>query len=348
MKILYAGPLGAGSSATTRALALERQGHELIRFNITPYEKNQPDLIRKISFRLAAGPQVNRLNRDLVALAETHKPDVFWADKVLALQPSTLNRMRKLGIISVSYMIDNFFGPRRDPGWRLYRKDLPLFDLHVTQRDINIPQYLEAGARNVVKIQTAYEPTLHYPPPSGWSDADRNREVSFVGTPYDERAGFLTKLSEAGIPVSVSGRASHWSRALTPEAFARIHTSGLLYDDAYREAIWLSKINLSFLTRSNLDEFTQKSFEVAGAGGFLLAERTEGHLARFVEGEEALFFSSLEECIAIIKRYLPDEASRTRIAAAGHARAERDGYHNDRQVAIILEKVQEIIDKGKA
>ena len=49
------------------------------------------------------------------------------------------------------------------------------------------------------------------------------------------------------------------------------------------------------------------------------------------------------------RRYLPDEAARTRIAAAGQDRAHRDGYHNDRQVALILERVESILAaKGNA
>jgi spore maturation protein CgeB len=49
-----------------------------------------------------------------------------------------------MGIATVSYMIDNAFGPRRDPGWRLYMKDIPYFDLHVVQRDSNIADYKAA------------------------------------------------------------------------------------------------------------------------------------------------------------------------------------------------------------
>ncbi len=79
-----------------------------------------------------------------------------------------------------------------------------------------------------------------------------------------------------------------------------------------------------------------KSFEIAGCGAFLLAERSAGHRQRFVEDEEAVFFSDLEECAAKIRRYLPDEAARDRIAAAGRARAVRDGYSNDAQVERIL------------
>ena len=31
------------------------------------------------------------------------------------MRPRTLDRMRAMGIATVSYMIDNPFGPRRDP-----------------------------------------------------------------------------------------------------------------------------------------------------------------------------------------------------------------------------------------
>ncbi len=98
-------------------------------------------------------------------------------------------------------------------------------------------------------------------------------------------------------------------------------------------------VNLSFLTHSNQDEFVHKSFEIAGCGGFLLAERSEGHLQRFKEDEEAVFFSTFDELAAKIRRYLPDESARDRIAKAGNLRAARDGYHNDRQVQLIVERV---------
>jgi spore maturation protein CgeB len=106
-----------------------------------------------------------------------------------------------------------------------------------------------------------------------------------------------------------------------------------------------SKINLSFITHSNLDEFVHKSFEIAGCGGFLLAERSEGHLQRFREDEEAAFFSSYDELVEKIRRYLPDAEARERIAVAGCARALRDGYHNDRQVSLIVDRAQAIVNR---
>jgi spore maturation protein CgeB len=66
-------------------------------------------------------------------------------------------------------------------------------------------------------------------------------------------------------------------------------------------------------------------------------------MARFREDEEAVFFTGREELAAKIRRYLPDEAARARIAAAGCRRAERDGYHNDRQVGLIVERLRAIL-----
>jgi hypothetical protein len=343
VKILYAAQLSPNDSALYRLWALERLGHTLVPLNSYEYQP-QSELLRKVVHRAQTGPWVRRLNRDVLATAARERPELLWADKLLGLWPETLERLRGMGIVTVSYMIDNAFGPRRDPGWRLYMKDIPHFDLHVVQRDANLKDYLGRGARDVIKIQTAYEPTVHFPPPTGWSDAERTRDVSFIGTAYDDRPEFLTRLwRECGLSVTISG-SGVWRERMDAEAAAAIYTGSELYGAAYREAVWASKINLSFLTRSNQDEFAHKSFEIAACGGFLLAERSAGHAERFVEDEEAVFFSDFDECVAKIRRYLPDEVARNRIAAAGRERAVRSGYSNDAQMARIVERLEGLIE----
>lgn len=340
MKILYAAQLSPNDSAQYRAWALERLGHSVRTINTLDYQPGSA-LLRKLVHRAQVGPWVSRINRDILLAAESEGSEIFWADKLLALQPRTLDRLRAMGIRTVSYMIDNAFGPRQDPGWRLYMKDIPHFDLHVVQRDSNLADYRGRGARDVLKIQTAYEPTIHFPPETPLSDLQKNRGVSFIGTSYDERPAFLTRLwREHGVPVVISGDRM-WKARLAPDAAAALYTGSELYGKEYREAIWRSKINLSFITHSNQDEFVHKSFEIAACGGFLLAERSAGHMARFVEDEEAVFFTGFEECLRKIRQYLPDEASRARIAAAGCARAVRDGYSNDAQMAKIVSRLRE-------
>ncbi len=345
MKILYAGNLTPHDSTLYRMWALQRLGHTPMPFNAVEYLPSSP-VAQKIVFRLAAGPQVNRMNRDLLELAEREGVEAVWTDKLLGMQPATLDRLRELGIVTASYMIDNAFGPRRDPGWRLYRKCIRHYDLHITQREVSVRDYQACGARDVMKIQTAFEPTIHFPPPAIWSDRQRTRGVSFIGTPYDDRATMLARLwREQGLPVVVSGN-SNWNRALGPEAARAIYRDGEIYLDQYREGIWKSKINLSFLTHSNQDEFVHKSFEIAACQGFLLAERSPGHAERFVENQEAVFFSSFEECVTQIRRYLPDQDARERIAEAGYQRALRSGYDNDHQVKLIVDRIRQIARAG--
>ena len=344
MKVLYAAQLSANDSALYRLWALERLGHTVVPVNSYEFQPGGK-LMSKVVHRAQTGPWVWRLNRNILARAEHERPDVFWADKLLGLAPATLDRLRGLGIATVSYMIDNAFGPRRDPGWRLYMKDIPHFDLHVVQRDRNIADYEARGARDVLKIQTAYEPTIHFPSPVPLTDADRNRGVSFIGTSYDDRPEFLTRLwKQCGFPVVISGDRM-WNARLSPEAARALYSGSELYGAAYREAIWRSKINLSFITHSNQDEFVHKSFEIAACGGFLLAERSLGHSLKFEEDEEANYFSGFEECAAKIARYLPDEAARDRIAAAGRARAVRDGYGNDAQVTKIIDRLRPLVEQ---
>jgi spore maturation protein CgeB len=347
MRILYVAQLTPNDSAEYRRWALLREGHTVEAINSLDYRQKHP-LLRKLEFRASTGPEVSRLNRDSLAAADRFQPDVVWGDKVLWMRPATLEALRTRGIATVSYMIDNFYGPRRDPGWRLYAKTIPFYDLHCTQRDANVISYRQAGARDVIKIQTAFEPTIHFPAEPPYTDAQRDRGVSFIGTSYDDRAATLMRLHREGLPVTISGGPQHWKPpSLTPELFQALYKEGELYGERYREAIWRSRINLSFLTHSNQDEFVHKSFEIAACGGFLLAERTPGHMQRFVEGQEAVFFTGYDELRAQIQRYLPDEAARNRIALAGQRRAWSSGYDNDTQVRHIVERLQSILEKQR-
>ncbi|MHB1936490.1 MAG: CgeB family protein [Acidobacteriaceae bacterium] len=349
LRILYIAPMNYGWYGLYRQRSLERLGHTVFPIDIMQYEKRGNPFMARIRYRLQIGRVVAQMNEDVLRLAREHRVDAVWFDKPLFIRAATLRRLRAMGIATVDYMIDNPFGPRRDPGFRLYVRTIPEYDLHVQQRDVSVAEYRTRDARHVVKVQTAFEPSVHFPPPAGWSDKDRTREVSFIGTPYDERPQFLTDLwRKFNVPLTISGPRI-WTRKLDREALGALYPQpDELYDAAYREGIWRSKINLSFLTHGNQDEYAHKSFEIAACGGFLLAERSTGHSERFRENEEAVFFSDIEECAEKIHRYLNDEPTRARIAAAGRRRAVTCGYDNDSQLAKVLDMVEELLPDIRA
>jgi hypothetical protein len=348
-RILYVAMLHRGWYSLYNKMALERLGHTVVLLETGDLQRAGNALSRRLYFRAQIGPPVTQLNRAVLAMAQEHQVDVVWCDKQLWVRPSTLRRLREMGVVTVDYMIDNPFGPRHDAGFGLYVRAIPEYDVHVQQRDVSVQAYRARGARHVVKVQTAFEPTVHFPPPAGWSDKDRTRMVSFIGTPYDKRAEFLTQLwRKHQLPVIISGPAV-WLRKLSPGARAALYPqTGELYDHEYRQGIWGSRINLSFLTHGNQDEYAHKSFEIAACGGFLLAERCAGHLERFREDEEAVFFSDVDECAAKARKYLDDETGRAKIAAAGQRRAVACGYDNDSQLRKVFAAVEEVFPVVRA
>jgi hypothetical protein len=347
LRVLFVTSLMPNQFGVYRLGALRRLGLEQVAvFDRDRY--SAPGILGKVQFRLQMGPEVSRFNRDLLAVAERERVQIAILDKALQLHPETLHRLRQSGVFCIDFVIDDPLGPRNDPGWRLYRRTVSGFDLTGVQRDVNLEEYRKAGAPEVVRIQTSFERTVHFPPEAGWNDARRDRRVSFIGTPYDDRADFLTRLWRAGVPIDISGSRSHWEAALPADAFAGIFRVGELIGDAYREGIWRSRINLATVTHSNRDQVAQKAFEITACGGFLLAERSPEHQACFREDEEAVFFSDFDECRAKIERYLNDEPARTAIAAAGQRRAWTSGYDNDSVLRKLLGRAAEILAARQA
>ena len=82
----------------------------------------------------------------------------------------------------------------------------------------------------------------------------------------------------------ISGNARLWAKGLVAEAFGRLYCEGELYQQEYREAIWRSKINLSFITHSNQDEFVHKSFEIAGVRRIFVGGAVGGAYAAVSRG----------------------------------------------------------------
>lgn len=340
MRILYVGRLGPHDTSTYRARAIARLGHEISEFDTAPYYDSGHPLIARLRISTLVGPTVRRLNHDLLEAARRCRPQVIWFDKPLYVWPETVRQLRASGAYSIHFTIDNPFGPRGDPGWRLIRAAIPNYDLHLVQREVNLADYRTAGARDVRLFRTAYEPTLHVPPPADWSDTDRINDVVYIGAPYDDRPRFMIELWKThGIRVRIWG-SPMWNRALPADARAALWQGSELWNDDYRTTIWRSRLCLAFVTHSNCDDVAHKSFEIAAAGGTLLAEDTPGHRAHFAADQEALFFTSVDDCAAQIRRALPDQDLRNRIGRAAAARAVASGYGNDARIGAVLADVE--------
>lgn len=321
-----------------RTLALRRLGHTVDVVPVDPYADGGTHLARWLRFRTNAGLAVAALNRAIVAAVRTTRYDVAWFDKAIFVRPETVRAVRATGALTVHYNPDNPFGPRRDPGWRLFLASLPAYDVHVVPREQNVAEYRAAGASRVLVMPFSYEPTIMFPPPSAWDDGDRRWGVTFIGSPHDRRREFLLELLRRhGIRTAVWG--DRWQRVLRPPDASELLQGPALQNEQYREHIWRSRICLGFVTHSNVDPYARRSFEITACGGFLLSERTPTLLELFAEDAEAAYFEDVDQCAARIRRYLDDEEARAQVARAGHARVVAARASNDERLAAVLERL---------
>ena len=335
-KILYVAYLGGGNTSLYRMHALERLGQQVVPFPLEPWDPTSR-YVAALQYRYPVGPLVAPINRALLRAVAEHRPEVVWLDKPVHLTRRTIETIQRGGSKVVCVNQDNPFGPRKDGCWTQFLRIFRLFDLNCLFREADVVRYREWGLP-FVKLLFSYEPTQHFPPPTSWSDADRDRQVAYTGSPLEERPAFLARLGEEfGVPLAVAG--PRWDKAWPPELRAKYVVGGMMKDDAYRKSIWRARINLAFLTQHNEDDIAHKAMEIAACGQFLLAERVPGHQACFVENQEAVFFGSAEECAEKARWYLERPEERARIAAAGRLRAERSGYSNDAQMSKVLERL---------
>lgn len=343
MKILFVSHLRDPSASGRQRLgAMEDLGHEIIPFSLDGFDTQRP-LLANLRRRILGTPyqasdQRKLGQRLLAAVAET-QPELVWIEKSLMLLPQCLAEIRAiaLGATFVCFQDDDPFGLRRSERvmWGPFVACIPLYDVHFVKKAIDIDEFKRHGAKNVMLfVHGVYEPVFH---PVRQAPTDL-REVSFVGTPLDHRVAYIQELLEHhSIPLHVYG--NHWNRkSIFWRKRSNFHAE--VVGNNYADLLRRSKICLGFVSSSNRDEYSMRTFEIPGCATFLLAERTPMHSSLFEEGVEAEFFSNVEECADKCRFYLQNEEARQRIARAGYARCQQSHYFLRHRLADALERLQ--------
>jgi spore maturation protein CgeB len=331
MKVLFGAILQAtwAASGLQRLGAIRALGHELHEFPLNRYESPRSRLgrlgarLRQVAFERA---DMDRLGRDFVARVTAVRPDVVWLEKPVMLLPEWLAeaRQRAPQATFVCFQDDDPFGGRARErlSWKHFIDCIALYDLHFVKRPQNVDEFAAHGARAVRLFVHGAVPEIFHPRSDALA-AERH-EVVFVGTALDHRVlAVHALLLRERIPLHVYG--SSWHR--TPAYWLRRgHFHGEVGGERYARVLSGSKIALGYVSSSNRDEYSMRSFEIPSCGALLLAERTPAHQALFAEGLEAEFFSDAAECADKCRYYLAHEPERARIARNGHARVSRSDY----------------------
>lgn len=338
MRILYLGDDHPNSTSRHRSAALGRLGHEVEHHHahrlLPPWHWLARINVRS-GFRLFA----RRIFRGMTMRLRESSWDLVWIDGGAELPPALYRWLRQKGRPIVNYVTDNPFVRRDHRKWDQYLACLPLHDLSVFPREENLAQARAAGARRVMRVYFSYDPVAHHPELAGGVEPGSRPEVWFVGSWMPERGPILETLRKAGIPVKISG--DGWPRAREWKSVKECWEGGSVYGADYVRQIRQARVTLGLLSKGNRDLHTTRSVEIPFIGGAVFCgERTSEHQTMYREREEAFFWSTPAECVAVCRRLLQEPALCRQVAAKARHRVIGLALSNDEVLSAILHEAE--------
>lgn len=282
------------------AEVLEKKGHEVVRL---PFGKLVNSVIGKIEFYYSFRGIISLYyNLRLLRVIKKRNIQIVICWRTTWLYDWVLRKLQKKNVKLISYNNDDPFSPHYANGnthqrnlWKHFKRQIPLFDVNLVFRPVNVEEYNGAGSKKTELWLPAYIPwrVENIKP----TFEKKSIEAIFIGHWEQHREDYLCYLIENGIKVEVYG--TKWEKA---KSLKSINVIRPLYGDEYFGYLKSAKIAIAFLSKLNRDVYTRRNFEIPACGTFMLSERTD-ELKYLYKGYNGIdFFSSKEELLDQILR----------------------------------------------
>jgi spore maturation protein CgeB len=326
--------------------ALKDLGVNVIPFKFSPYFSGI--IGRFESHTLIDISRSGRMNKDLIRLCNDVQPDVLFVWSCMHLKNKTLEVIRNMGVLLISYNNDDPFAKRYHELryihlrgiWRNFVGNLPYYHLNYVYRKKNIIDYKNRGVKQVDILPSYYIPLNNFP-------LHYERGVEFDGVfighyEKDERYSCIKALQDNGVKVKVYG--TGWNKCKEDINSLLSKTSPVL-DSNYNEALNRAHFALCFFSKLNNDEYTRRVFEIPATKTLLVAQRTKTMSELYIDGEEAIFFDDEVELVSRITALLSHPDKIKSIAEKGYQRCVSSGYDVNSRMVNLLSQIQSSLIK---
>jgi len=284
-KFQYGNPSwGIGTEYAAFVPAFQQLGHEVFHFD--PWQCD----------RFASFADVNWA---LLTEVYEKRPDVMFCSQVYyEYWVETLDLIRiRYGVTTLNW--------NSDDSWKYAQASkflAPHYTAVTTTDESAYWRYHEDGISNVLLTQWSARDEYMRRPKS--ADACKY-DVTFVGVAHGPRKRWIESLAGYGIRVVCFGRG--WD-------------AGSVDDKDIPEIINDSIMSIGFTNSRGRNQIKTRTFEVPGAGGFLLTQRAEGLVRYYRIGGEIVTFEGVRDLVTSIRYYLSHPQERNAIAEAGYRR----------------------------
>lgn len=334
MKILLVGSFEHPMYAPAFESGFKALGHEVISIKYDNYQYGRGfvnSLMRRLQNRFHYGYKLYDYNRDILLKANELKPEFIFLYRCYNIWPSTVERLKKMGIFIFTYNNDDPFSGTPNLGfYRYFYKILCLSDVNFVYRKKNIIDYKSIGAKNIKILLPYYIEKNNF-----YEVCEKFIPIAFLGHFEDDgRDKYIKALVDANLPVTVFN-GSDWEKAPLYEYIKACIKPGKRGVD-YNYTINECKIAIVFLSKLNSDTYTRRCFEIPATRTLMLSEYSDDLNEMFPSDECAVYFRTPQEMVNKCKFLLDNPLEIERIAENGFKRlTELGGSEIDRCRQII-------------
>ena len=263
------------------------------------------------------------LNQALINRVNNENPDIiFFSLMWYEIWVETIELLKKYcDVVTINWATDD--------SWKyneFTRLNARYFDMVASTYDKVKILSEKDGIDNIKLTQWAANPyELTSPLPANKCKYD----VTFVGSAYGKRPAVIEKLKKYGINVECFGYG--WPNGpVDAEDISKIVRESIIslnFAD--------SSIRIKGIIPTRVQQIKARTFEVPGAGGFLLTENVEYLDKYYLPGKEIEVYKNFDELIEKIKYYIENLEIRDQIAQAGYERTKAEHTYDKRFEEIL-------------
>ncbi|MDZ7798473.1 MAG: glycosyltransferase [Patescibacteria group bacterium] len=314
MKILIVGTKWYGNVEFFYAKAFRNLGH---RVEVMYYNYPNKSLYEKFfSLRDANIPIISerlkqfykrKINNRLIRKTKEFKPQVIIIFNGLQIEANTLQILKENEIILANWIGDD---PRRFI--ELKEKIIYYDNIFITEPS-HVDLLTDKGARKITYIPNATDEEIYHPLLKNKIDNFFRSDIAFVGHSYNAdkngilRGKILNSLSNYNLKIYGD---PGWKKIIDKYPNLKNSFQNKITSSKETNMIYnASKIIINIHHGQNRLSTAQRTFEIASAGGFQLAEEKKA-IKEMFPNNEIVCYENLEDLKNLVKYYLKNSKSR--------------------------------------
>jgi len=327
VKILFVGETWNGSSARSLRDALsELPGVEIEDIGEDHYVPRASTFAMRAIYKLLRPLQRRELQVEILRTLESASSEVLMAYKGSAIGADTIALARQRGVVTVNVFPD--CSPHAHG--QALKRAVGEYDLVISTKPYHPTNWSSIYGYNnrCVFVPHGFEPKVHY-----WKELpqEQDLDITMVATWREQYGRTLRDLAASlgdhgEYRVAIAGHGWHQHRSEFPEHW---QFPGAIHGRAYTEFARRGKIVIAPLHVENLvggvhqpgDVDTNRTYQLAAAGCFMLHRRSEYLASVYDEATEVPMWSNVTELASLVRHYLPRESERRGMALAAQQRA---------------------------